>query len=88
MDPRDRTVIINLTDEIRSLTKVINDNNKLSNLSESFHKRQVPALQRQTEALDYIRDQRQILVNTSATTTDKSIVLKIIDMISELLLSS
>ena len=59
MDPRDRGVIINLTDTIRDLTKVLNDRNKLSDLSKSFHSRQVPALKRQTKALEYIRTVRE-----------------------------
>ena len=82
MEPRDRATIINLTDAIKNLTKAIQP--------DSFHNRQVPALRRQTEALEYLRKLREGYINVAqgTSTVHKKMVLKIIDRVSSMLLSS
>jgi hypothetical protein len=80
MEPRDRAVIINLTDEIRNLTKAIQPN--------SFHKRQVPALQRITKTLDLIRDKRELILNATTPMTHRDTLLEILDEVSNTLLST
>jgi hypothetical protein len=80
MEPRDRAVIINLTDEIRNLTKAIQP--------DSFHKRQVPALKRITKTLDLIRDKRELILNTTQPKMHKDAALQILDEVCEMLLST
>jgi len=80
MDPRDRASIINLTDAVKGLTKAIQP--------DSFHNRQVPALQRQTEALNLIRDKRELILNSATPMMHRDTALQILDEASNTLLST
>jgi len=54
----------------------------------SFHRRQVPALQRQSKAIQYIRTVREQQLCPGSGTLGKKAILDILDRIQELLLSS
>lgn len=80
MDDRDRTAIMNLTLAINNLAKTIQP--------DSFHNRQVPALQRQTKALEYLREVRQTYIDWDENQITKEGCLIVIDRAIKLLLSS
>ena len=88
-NPQDRGVFQDLTKAIEELSRVVNNSNKLSNLTESFHSRQVPALQRQSEAIEYLKHERDLLINLKDTkTVDKEVLFHIIDRACSILLST
>jgi hypothetical protein len=69
-----------LTQSIVSLTKAIQP--------DSFHSRQVPALKRQTEALDFIRVKRQYVIDHPMDVVPQESIKKWFDQLAELLLST
>lgn len=76
---RDRAIFENLTEAISKLAKG----------EGSFHQRQVPALRRQTRALDYIMEERKHFVEASSQRPyTKHQILPMLDKISELLVST
>ena len=81
MDDRDRAAIINLTDAVNKLAKSMD--------SSSFHQRQVPALQRQSKVLEYIKDCRMFYLDEDPSRPfTKGGILKMLDKIGDILLSS
>jgi len=70
----------NLVMAIEDLTEAIKP--------ETFHNRQVPALQRQTKALEYLREVRQTYIDWDENQITKEGCLIVIDRAIKLLLSS
>lgn len=79
-NPQDRGVLQNLTKAIEDLAN--------SYKPDSFHNRQVPALKRQTEALDHLRGLREAYSGLESAIVSKKQVLEIIDEVTEILLST
>ena len=85
LNERELAMVQNITDSIKNSTNAIKDLTEAMK-PDSFHKRQVPALKRQTEALNYLREKRELY--STIPQVSKETMLIVIDKVIELLLST
>lgn len=86
MNEREMAMFQNLTHAIEKLTKAMYDTS--TPVSASFHKRQIPALKRQTDLVEFIRVQRQAVLDKQDPTFSRKWVLEVLDTAGKMLISS
>ena len=84
LDPRDRAMLDNLTKAVDGLTKAI----YTTALPDTFHNRQVPALQRQQKVVEFIREKRQMYVDSPNPIVTNQVVLNLLDKVGNMLIKS
>jgi len=84
LDPRDRAMLDNLTKAVDGLTKAIYTTAQ----PDTFHNRQVPALQRQQKVVEFIREKRQMYVDSPNPIVTNQVVLNLLDKVGNMLIKS